>query len=584
MYYKDAEPKETIERIHNLLQSFDISINEIILESIDGIFSVIINISNTSIAANGKGTTLDFAKASAYGELVERLQNFLHFRLFDMHELSDCNVKKYYKNDVYVKEEHEINRINGWASLVFDNHMIKTLHDFIYNSKQKSSRLLSRFVNIENDKDLILVPYTLLDYYYGSNGMASGNTIDEALVQAFSEVVERFTAKKIIIGSSDIKISNITPAIINQFEDINNYIQILSENNIEAVFLDCSQENLFPVIGTLFFDRTNLNYFINFGCHPDLHTAITRSITEFLQGRNVEKLHDMTSFYSDFKNMDKNLNISSIFYNGTGTFPLELFFAPETDLIPTIWEKRYENNSEMVKFYQEVFLKLNKKVYVADRGFLGFQTINLLIPGFSEVALTDTIEELKIIELIKKTNKTYMRLSSGEYKKQDLIEIREFWNSSYISDYTSILSIIRIPLLIKPDKNMELVNKYYINMGISILLEDYTEAYFYAMKWLETNHNYKDYPIYDYVVSITSILYLINSKYNTNQIQDFIKNYGAEDFLQESWCDIIDKNIKNLFVLIPCYNCNECDFFGECRIDNETNLLLNLLTHSCIKS
>ncbi|WIV11348.1 YcaO-like family protein [Proteiniborus sp. MB09-C3] len=363
MYFKDAEPMDTINKIQNIFQSIGISLNEIILEPIDGIFSVIINVSNTSISANGKGTSIEFAKASAYAELIERLQNFLHFRLCDIHALESKINYKFFKDDYYIKSEDDVNMIKKWTKLVFDNQVAKKLYDYFYSSDQPRSRLLSRFSCRFDESNVIYIPYTLLDYYYGSNGMASGNTFNEALVQAYSEVIERYIAKNIVLKSLIKYIYNITPVISNRFHDIDNYVKILNDYNIDVVFLDCSQQNIFPVIGVLYIDRISMRYFLNFGCHPDLHTAITRSLSEFLQGSNINELNDMTPFYSNFDDIDKNINISSIFHNGIGTFPLEIFFRKKAKILPAIWGKNYHENSEC---YWQVFLEKFRQIILLN--------------------------------------------------------------------------------------------------------------------------------------------------------------------------------------------------------------------------
>lgn len=45
----------------------------------------------------------------------------------------------------------------------------------------------------------ILVPHVLADIYYGSNGMAAGNTMEETMVQGLCEIFERY-AMRLVIG------------------------------------------------------------------------------------------------------------------------------------------------------------------------------------------------------------------------------------------------------------------------------------------------------------------------------------------------------------------------------------------------
>ncbi|WIV11345.1 hypothetical protein [Proteiniborus sp. MB09-C3] len=196
------------------------------------------------------------------------------------------------------------------------------------------------------------------------------------------------------------------------------------------------------------------------------------------------------------------------------------------------------------------------------------------------MALTDNIRELYFLEEIKRNCKLYMKLSRGEYKTENLIEIKKFWDSFLVSNDTTLLSTIRIPLIIKPDSNMELINRNFINLGISILLEDYEQAYSYGLKWLKDYEAHRNIPFYNYVSSITSILYLISCKYTPNQIKELISNYNVDTLILDSIDDILNKNIKNLMPQVSCYKCETCDFFCECKYYNEKELLLNLLSYS----
>lgn len=78
--YKDAQPQETIKKIKSILSSLDIKTHETLFD-VEGLFySCRIEIDNyglesLGIGTNGKGMTPDYALASGYAELMERLQN-----------------------------------------------------------------------------------------------------------------------------------------------------------------------------------------------------------------------------------------------------------------------------------------------------------------------------------------------------------------------------------------------------------------------------------------------------------------------------------------------------------------------------
>lgn len=56
-------------------------------------YSVVVYIWGTRISANGKGISKEYALASAYGELIERVQAMIYFRIsccFSLEEEQKC--------------------------------------------------------------------------------------------------------------------------------------------------------------------------------------------------------------------------------------------------------------------------------------------------------------------------------------------------------------------------------------------------------------------------------------------------------------------------------------------------------------
>ena len=102
--YKDATLLATIEKIKNILLKNGINVTEKLSEGFDGVFSVHIVIDSVGLGTSGKGLTKEAALASAYGELMERIQNFALYKFtFPINENSK-NLSFYYAPD-----EKEVN-------------------------------------------------------------------------------------------------------------------------------------------------------------------------------------------------------------------------------------------------------------------------------------------------------------------------------------------------------------------------------------------------------------------------------------------------------------------------------------------
>ncbi|QJW48652.1 hypothetical protein HA075_25215 [bacterium BFN5] len=118
--YKDELPLKTITKIRNILADLNILVVETGWKnSADGFYSVTVTIRNTDLATNGKGTTYEYALASAYAELMERLQNQAFFRL-------NCDLKEdalgyqgfYYAPDEKpISMEEFLNSNEEWSSI-----------------------------------------------------------------------------------------------------------------------------------------------------------------------------------------------------------------------------------------------------------------------------------------------------------------------------------------------------------------------------------------------------------------------------------------------------------------------------------
>ena len=74
--YKDSSPERTVEKIKEILNSYGITVVEgqWTESGIEHCYSIRLTVAGTSFGSNGKGLTKEFALASAYGELMERMQ------------------------------------------------------------------------------------------------------------------------------------------------------------------------------------------------------------------------------------------------------------------------------------------------------------------------------------------------------------------------------------------------------------------------------------------------------------------------------------------------------------------------------
>ena len=137
----------------------------------------------------------------------------------------------------------------------------------------------------------VKVPINFIAYINASNGMAAGNTLEEALIQAACEVFERFTQIQIIEPEAQI------PTIDkNTLENdlLRSMIAYYENENVEIVLKDFSMAGRFPAIGVLYINH-NLkpgrweHKILVPGVSFNMDEALSRCLTEVMQGRNTLK-------------------------------------------------------------------------------------------------------------------------------------------------------------------------------------------------------------------------------------------------------------------------------------------------------
>lgn len=192
---KDDLPENTIEKIKNILNDLDIQTEEILIDkkqcSILNSLSVQLERCD-AFSTNGKGTSLLNAKASAYAEFIERLQNniLINFQLNNHYFSIDEEMK-----DVEALFESSLkDTINDKKVLYWSNKLANKL---VIDLNNEDKTIFVPFYSLR-EKKVMKLPILIFRLFQTSNGMAAGNTIEEALVQGLSEICERFTMKKII--------------------------------------------------------------------------------------------------------------------------------------------------------------------------------------------------------------------------------------------------------------------------------------------------------------------------------------------------------------------------------------------------
>ena len=375
--YKNVEPTETIKRIRKLLDDNDIFVieNGHRKDPVTNVCSCRIilgddGLRELNIGSNGKGMTTKYALASAYAEFMERLQN-------------GALLWKVEKKSNLLPDAFFVSR-----NTLQDN--ATQLLKLAYGSSKKVKCIAELYARTEQNplvvcfteygtNNSIQLPVGLLNELTGSNGMAAGNTLLEAIIQGLSEIFERAALLDIFLKR------HTPPEISEQWYEGTSVLQrlrTLKKYGINYKILDCSLGKRLPVIGLLI--EKNNSYHVHFGADPSPITALERCLTETFQGRGLENLPLFLPLHETNDRKELLENTRREFTDSTGQVPSWVIYGESSWNFSGFEHPVSTSDESDIAYYLDILSSLNKKLYVKDTGFLGFPSVRLYVPGLTE--------------------------------------------------------------------------------------------------------------------------------------------------------------------------------------------------------
>jgi len=281
----------------------------------------------------------------------------------------------------YVKDENIAN--GNWKCHIRNNLNAKERSQLLHKcglSVEKNISCLT-YNSLSTGKDEIL-PLSLLQHY-ASNGMAAGNSIQEAIVQGISEIFERFSLFNIFTFK-------LTPPIIDReilyesFPDINCIIKDIElAGNFFVEIRDCSLGSGLPAYCACLYDRHNHRYAISFGASPSIASGLERLFTEMVQGRSI---YDTAWGIAGSPLLLPPFELRRIFRNSTGNFPPEFWFkTPSWEVDTNLLFHSCKNNKDALNWFISICKDAETEIFVRDCSVFGFPSVHVIIPGYSEV-------------------------------------------------------------------------------------------------------------------------------------------------------------------------------------------------------
>lgn len=550
-HYKAVSPEETISNIKNILRA---TLNLTTVERCQQDCNYYFHSSRVSfpelthsVGTNGKGMTYQYSLASAYGELMERMQNNI---LFPMQPFTTPFFRKFIDQFIpsYSRFLIRNNMAQNYNYAPDEKNSIEICDCHIDNVSDLlgTSDIYLPFYSIKDDT-VVYLPITKIRSQCTSNGMCAGNTPQEAILQGICEIIERYAIKQIFKDK-------IIPVTIDKElfrgTTIYDYIRNLEKNNNWILEIkDCSCGIGLPAIGLLIIDRNTSRYHFHVGSDPSPITALERTLTELFQGRTTLPFKDFDPIYQDrlYNNLDLSMSESrKTYHDNTGVFPYSVLCSSK------VQNYSLEDNDMSDKANLKKIIKLisglGYNIYIRDVSFLGFPAFYIYIPGMSEIYSTNNIinksDSLRALLLSINTN----RLSNENY--------------DFLHSYLSIKdSINGLQIL-----GNEIMSDYDIAYAyFSIAIGKYSSAFEYLNHWInnnaECNIKYKcmrDVIYYDYInrTSDSSHIYKLYDKELILKVKSSLRSRTVDDLINYS-CKL---NCEK------CPNINKCSTLMQFRI------------------
>ncbi len=343
---------------------------------------------------NGKGACEKSSRASALGEFFERISCNYFFADYYLGEAIANASFVHYPDERWfdVALEERPKGLLDEALWEFynpqDELRVEQLFDLNSGSGERGICALP-FVR-QSDDVTIYFPVNIIGNLYVSNGMSAGNTMNEAKVQALSEICERYVKNKVI--AEGICLPMIPDTVLQRFPHINASVEAFLAKGYHLRIADASLGGVFPVISVTLMNPDDASVFASFGAHPCFEVALERTITELLQGRELADINGSNEFQAPSFNKDEVAdpdNLETHFINATGLLSYD-FFKESADYQFVDWNVDTDTHGEL-DYLIEVIHGLGHDIYVAEYAHLGVNTCRILVPGMSEIYPVDDL-------------------------------------------------------------------------------------------------------------------------------------------------------------------------------------------------
>lgn len=375
------------------------------------------------IYSNGKGIISAASIASAYGEYIERLQTnnfFIDFYLPN---------RKYYPDEVAFDFDGDY--LNPELKKIYNPNDELQDYDLVdYNSDHEEKVVALPFIKQSNGEKTY-IPINILSNLYVSNGLATGNTANEAKVQALSEIFERYAKIEIIKNGYALPVY--PDEVLKSFKKVSADVKALRDFGYIIEVLDASLGGKFPVTAISLINPKNSTLFVSFGAHPILEVSLERTMTELMQGRDLDNLDAFEIPTFDMSIVSDSFNIEAHFIDSNGKLGFS-FLNSKKNFEYAPWNYNGNGSDEEYEFLTDILKSMDKEMYLREYNYLDFYSCQMIVPQVSEVY---PIEDL-----------TYNNKNSGKQIRDMVLNYEKYDAEEILDTFETLDNSLNIELYI----------------------------------------------------------------------------------------------------------------------------------------
>ena len=526
-----------------------------------------------NMGTSGKGLTPEYSLASAYGEFMERIQNYSIFS-DNLEYVTKENIKNQNEfsntllsNDLVLDFSFDPDEKHAHYDELTQNQKDIFNHIAVFNksvgfalvTKKEKKILIAPFYCVK-EKCSELLPISLLLSQTGSNGMCAGNTTEEAILHGICEIFERYVLK--IIYKDEITPPTIPTALFKGTQIYDILSQFEEENNISVIIKDCSLNQGLPVIGLLIIDNDNNSYAFKLGAATSPITALERCFTGLFQGRQLKQLlsniditKDPFEHSSSSRIKCKYLEYNKQVKNENGKLPNSIFSSKFSYSSNGLNLNLNKSDQEDLKYLLDKVEESGFNIYIRDVSFLNFPSFYVYIPGMSEI---------------------YNPFESDNGKTEIAVDRKYEYSLLFDLKNRSIEEYIQVVQILENDSNQifklspynadenNFINKHYLLALIYYRISEYSKSCENLSKVIDSfDDEEKKQNIH--LSCSRDFIYLKAKGLHNDEIAAYLQNIYKVELLLDVFNDLENEADIFQYQSFPsCFNCKECEIEDGC--------------------